>query len=49
MPVFFDYDNDGKLDLFVTRYVDWTFKTNRYCGEENQVIAPIAIRTITKA
>ena len=31
---FFDYDNDGKLDLFVTRYVDWTFKTNRYCGEQ---------------
>jgi hypothetical protein len=31
---FFDYDNDGKLDLLVTRYVDWTFKTNRYCGEK---------------
>jgi len=31
---FFDADNDGKLDLFVTRYVDWTFKTNRYCGEQ---------------
>ena len=31
---FFDYDNDGKLDLFVTRYVDWTFKKNRYCGEK---------------
>ena len=31
---FFDYDNDGKLDLLVTRYVDWTFKTNRYCGEQ---------------
>ena len=31
---FFDYDNDGKLDLFVTRYVDWSFKTNRYCGEQ---------------
>ena len=23
---FFDYDNDGKLDLFVTRYVDWSFR-----------------------
>jgi hypothetical protein len=31
---FFDYNNDGKLDLFVTRYVNWTFKTNRYCGEK---------------
>jgi hypothetical protein len=31
---FFDYDNDGKLDLFVTRYLDWNFKTNRYCGEK---------------
>ncbi len=29
---FFDYDNDGKLDLFVGRYVDWTFENNRYCG-----------------
>jgi hypothetical protein len=31
---FFDYDNDGKLDLFVTRYVEWDFKDNRYCGEK---------------
>src|SRR6266700_3870934 len=31
---FFDYDNDGKLDLLVTRYVDWSFKTNRFCGEK---------------
>ena len=29
---FFDYNNDGKLDLFVGRYVDWTFENNRYCG-----------------
>ena len=33
-PGFFDYDNDGKLDLFVTRYVDWSFQNNRYCGEK---------------
>ena len=31
---FFDYDNDGRLDLFVTRYVDWSFRHNRYCGEK---------------
>jgi enediyne biosynthesis protein E4 len=31
---FFDGDNDGRLDLFVTRYVDWTFQNNRYCGEK---------------
>jgi hypothetical protein len=30
---FVDYDNDGKLDLFVGRYVDWNFQNNRYCGQ----------------
>jgi enediyne biosynthesis protein E4 len=29
---FLDYDNDGKLDLLVGRYLDWTFESNRYCG-----------------
>ena len=24
----------AKLDLFVTRYVDWSFRNNRYCGEQ---------------
>jgi hypothetical protein len=30
-----DADNDGFLDLFVTRYFDWTFKTHGeyYCGD----------------
>ena len=31
-----DADNDGLLDLFVTRYFRWTFKDNTddYCGEK---------------
>jgi hypothetical protein len=31
---FFDADNDGDLDLFVSRYVEWTFEKNGYCGEK---------------
>ena len=31
--LFFDFDNDGWLDLFVTRYVDWSFGREVYCGE----------------
>src|SRR5205823_1584007 len=30
---FFDYDNDGRLDLFVARYLEWSFADNRFCGE----------------
>jgi len=29
---FFDYHNHGNLDLFVTRYVDCSFRNKRYCG-----------------
>ena len=29
----FDYDNDGRLDLFVTNYLDWTPQNSRVCGE----------------
>lgn len=28
----FDYDNDGRLDLFVVRYVEWNPETEPYCG-----------------
>ncbi len=28
-----DYDNDGKLDLFVVNYLDWSWNTNRVCGD----------------
>jgi len=27
-----DYDNDGRLDLFVTNYLDWSEETSRVCG-----------------
>jgi hypothetical protein len=29
---FFDYDKDGKLDLFVCRYLQWSFEDSRFCG-----------------
>ncbi len=28
-----DYDNDGRLDLFVANYLDWSFARNVVCGE----------------
>src|SRR6266576_278104 len=46
---FFDYDNYGGLDLFVTRYVDWSFRNNRYCGEQNPACAPTVTPTILEA
>jgi hypothetical protein len=30
----FDYDNDGKLDLVIANYVDWSPKNNFYCGSK---------------
>ena len=30
----FDYDKDGWLDLVVTNYIDWSPKTNLWCGEQ---------------
>jgi hypothetical protein len=30
--VFFDYNRDGFLDLYVCRYVDWSFENNKFCG-----------------
>jgi enediyne biosynthesis protein E4 len=29
----FDYDNDGRLDLVVANYVDWSPERNFYCGD----------------
>jgi enediyne biosynthesis protein E4 len=30
----FDYDNDGLLDLVVANYVDWSPERNYYCGSQ---------------
>src|ERR1700749_1445120 len=32
----FDYDKDGWLDLLVTNYIEWTPKTNIWCGEHKE-------------
>jgi hypothetical protein len=29
----FDYDNDGKLDLIIANYVDWSTERNFFCGD----------------
>jgi enediyne biosynthesis protein E4 len=29
----FDYDNDGRLDLVIANYIDWSPETNFYCGD----------------
>lgn len=31
---FFDYNHDGRLDLFVARYLDWDYDKNIFCGEK---------------
>ena len=30
----FDYDNDGRLDLVIANYVDWSPEKNYYCGAQ---------------
>lgn len=30
----FDYDNDGRLDLIIANYVDWSPERNFYCGDK---------------
>jgi hypothetical protein len=30
----FDYDNDGQLDLVIANYVDWSPENNFYCGSK---------------
>ena len=36
--VWFDYDNDGKLDLFVCSYVDYSSKEHFKCGDEKTTL-----------
>lgn len=31
-----DFDNDGKLDLFVVNYLDWTPENSQVCGPEGK-------------
>src|SRR6267143_850808 len=37
---FFDFDNDGHLDLFVTRYMEWDAKHSKTCGGAWQTYCP---------
>jgi enediyne biosynthesis protein E4 len=32
----FDYNNDGLLDLFVANYLDWSLKTSKVCGDDGK-------------
>mgnify|MGYP001792932559 CR=1 FL=1 len=34
--LWFDYDNDGKLDLFVAHYIEWSIETDQYCSLDNK-------------
>ena len=34
--VWFDFDNDGLLDLFVVNYVPWSFAAERFCGDQTR-------------
>jgi hypothetical protein len=39
-----DYDNDGKLDLIVARYLTWDF-LDIWCGERQRLLPPRYLQT----
>ena len=39
----FDYDNDGRLDLVIANYVDWSPERNFYCGDRVRACEAIVI------
>src|SRR6266498_1721666 len=44
---FLDYDDDGKLDLFVAHYVEWSAASDQYCsldGKNKSYCTPQAFR-----
>ncbi|HXI38744.1 MAG TPA: CRTAC1 family protein [Bryobacteraceae bacterium] len=34
-----DYDNDGRLDLLVVNYLDWSFAKNQLCGDAGRRVS----------
>ena len=34
-----DYDNDGRLDLLVVNYLDWSFAKNQLCGDPGRRVS----------
>jgi hypothetical protein len=45
--MWFDYDRDGKLDLFVSHYVDWSLEKDQYCsldGKKKSYCTPQAYK-----
>jgi hypothetical protein len=46
---FFDADRDGHIDIFVTRYTDWTPATDKFCsndGKTKSYCVPIVYKAV---